>query len=903
MTATVFNSNDSSLDENPLYKKIMKDLTTLGLHPNQNNQLGRIRFAILLSGILTMLIPIGIQVFTSILAKDIDGVMYAIPVMNTDLVSLIKGVTLNSNREQVITRSAAKGNFSTLEITMTKSNVLQFKEMYNLVAEEWVSLKSKDEIRTLESITRRGTQLANLYRAGIIVGCLTLAVVPLIYPLLDMVLPRNETRLRQQMFELNYLVDGDEYFYPIYFHLMCTFTIVCVLLYTVDCQYMVFSHHTCGLFAICGYQIQRATESVGANTKDAATNKAIYQEFKDCVVFHHKAIKFYDFMNQMNRKGYLLTIGLNMLCISVTAVQLVMYIDQPAEFLKIFIFLLGQKYHLFFISLPGQRMVDYSLGLAENLYSSNWYDTPVSVQKILYTMQIRCSIPCTFSAGGLYDMNMENFGMIIKSCVSYFTMLTSGEGTIQKSIGEINIGKMTATGEINDIFGNTWYVKARPVKISSKLIFLVKPRVTVVKLSLSLTLTPNRLLTNYAQVRNISSVFQSNDRLMDNPYYTRALKDLIIIGQHPYQSDRVRRFRFFAILSIITSMLIPIWIQMFTSILARDIDGVMYAIPIMNTDIVSVIKLVSLNANKEQFKEMYNLVTEEWESLKTKDEVQTLANVTRRGNELAHVYRISIVMCCTTVIVVPLMYPFLDIILPRNESRIRQQSFVLNYLVDGDKYFYHIYVHLFFCVAAVGMTYYTIDCQYMVFTHHACGLFALCGYQIQRATETFSSDAKDAVVKRATYQDFKNCMLVHQKAIKFYELMNDINQIGYLLTIGLNMLCISVTAVQLIMYIDQPTELIKVLVFLCAQKFHLFFISLPGQRMLDYSLELAENVYGSNWYETPVRIQKICYMMQIRCSLPCTFTAGGLYDMNMENFGMIIKTCMSYFTMLVSVRE
>ena len=55
---------------------------------------------------------------------------------------------------------------------------------------------------------------------------------------------------------------------------------------------------------------------------------------------------------------------------------------------------------------------EYNVSLRSDRYSSTWYNMPLKVQKMLYIMQIRCRNPCTLTAGGLYEMNMENFGIV-----------------------------------------------------------------------------------------------------------------------------------------------------------------------------------------------------------------------------------------------------------------------------------------------------------------------------------------------------------------------------------------------------------------------------------------------------------------------------------------------------------
>lgn len=44
------------------------------------------------------------------------------------------------------------------------------------------------------------------------------------------------------------------------------------------------------------------------------------------------------------------------------------------------------------------------------------------------------------------------------------------------------------------------------------------------------------------------------------------------------------------------------------------------------------------------------------------------------------------------------------------------------------------------------------------------------------------------------------------------------------------------------MFLDKPEEAIRASIFLLGQQFHLYVISLPGQNLLDQSLELADKM-------------------------------------------------------------
>ncbi|XP_076632319.1 uncharacterized protein LOC143347208 [Colletes latitarsis] len=340
--------------------------------------------------------------------------------------------------------------------------------------------------------------------------------------------------------------------------------------------------------------------------------------------------------------------------------------------------------------------------------------------------------------------------------------------------------------------------------------------------------------------------------------------------------------------------------ECFTSLRNNDIDRVLESLPVIATDFITMIKLANLNFNRKKFRKLYGLVISEWESLKFKDEVKTLDGVTRKGCKIAFLYRTTLLGFLALFAIIPLMPLFLDIVLPLNETRLKQQVFKLNYLVDNDKYFYPIYFHSvwtsFLAVTAIV----TIDSMYMLITHHSCGLFAMCGNQIKERTQSFEEDNDNATKERALYQQFIDCALIHKRTIQFYEHINDMNELSFLIKIGVNMMALSLTAVQLTMNLNNIGEAFKIGLFLGAQQFHLFFNSLPGQSLVDHSLQLLDDLYTSKWYRAPVRMQRVIYMMQIRSGVPCKLTAGGLYVMNIENFGVVYSGD-NYFLMEVPI--
>ncbi|CAL7940216.1 unnamed protein product [Xylocopa violacea] len=399
-------------------------------------------------------------------------------------------------------------------------------------------------------------------------------------------------------------------------------------------------------------------------------------------------------------------------------------------------------------------------------------------------------------------------------------------------------------------------------------------------------------------------VFQRNRRehldIFDIPHYKMLQKYLQFLGQDPHQRSETRKIILFVMMIATAGIYIPTSIAIYVSFCDKDIDGVIECLPHLIATVTSIVKILNMYIHRENFKKMFDFVTKEWEQLKLNNELYLLEEIMLQGSRIAQLYRHTLLSSVTLFMLTPLLYPILDVVLPLNETRPRMYMFKVNYLVfDDDEYFYYIYFQLAWGSTVVAVIVVTIDSLYILMVHHISGLLAVCGYQIQKVTGNRSVVTNEINAHR----QFRKCIIAHDKAIQFYNILNESSRSSYLIQVGLNMMGISVTAVQIVVNLDKPEEVIRTAAFLGSEQFHLFVISLPGQVLLDHCSALSDNIYSSTWYNIPVKVQKMLHTMQIRSKKACSLTAGGLYEMNMENFGVTFKTCMSYFTMLMSLKE
>ncbi|XP_012138734.1 uncharacterized protein LOC100875549 [Megachile rotundata] len=376
---------------------------------------------------------------------------------------------------------------------------------------------------------------------------------------------------------------------------------------------------------------------------------------------------------------------------------------------------------------------------------------------------------------------------------------------------------------------------------------------------------------------------------------------LRLLGVDPYQDNMLSNFIIFLVTCTALGMVIPTFLGFHKALRDKDMDALFESLPYFIASSIGIVKLANLQLNKANFRKLLNMVADEWENLKLNNELKPLEDLTKLASTVARIYRTCILSSMTIFLSVTLLPSVLDVILPLNETRPRQQLFNVEYLFfDKDEYYYSVYLQLSWSTFVIVMVIGFVDSLYIIIIHHSSGLFAVCGEQIKKVTEM--SDAVGGRISDQIYQ-CKRCMVMHEKALQFYEILKETSTKNYFFQVGLNMMGISVQAVLLVSSLDKPDQAMKAGVLLISKQFHLFVVSLPGQVLLDHCAQLAKNIYCSKWYRTPLQIQKMIKIMQIKANRPCALTAGGLYEMSIENFGSTLKSCMSYVTMLLSLKE
>ncbi|XP_043479736.1 uncharacterized protein LOC122509611 isoform X2 [Leptopilina heterotoma] len=307
--------------------------------------------------------------------------------------------------------------------------------------------------------------------------------------------------------------------------------------------------------------------------------------------------------------------------------------------------------------------------------------------------------------------------------------------------------------------------------------------------------------------------------------------------------------------------------------------------------------------NRKKIKLFISKMKNDWLNCESTSEYEIMLENASLNNNLI---KVQLVLYCAAMlkyISEPIIPLFLDIIIPLDESRPRKLIAEANYLVDADDTFNFIVIsinEIHVTVAAVVITM-TVDTIFIFSAYHACGQLQILGYKFKNLVNADYNVAFSD--KRDTQKEIKFCIKMHKSTIMFINDFNDCFSIPLFLNLGLTMLMMSLAGVQFVTKLDNLGEAFTMMSYTIGQICRLFCLTLPSQRLIDQSNELFQNIYDSYWYTLPSDSKTLVKTVMLRCLIPNSFTAGKLYCFSMSNFVTVIKTAVSYITVLLSIRE
>ncbi|XP_071646976.1 odorant receptor 13a-like isoform X3 [Temnothorax longispinosus] len=361
---------------------------------------------------------------------------------------------------------------------------------------------------------------------------------------------------------------------------------------------------------------------------------------------------------------------------------------------------------------------------------------------------------------------------------------------------------------------------------------------------------------------------------------------LSCVGQWPYQTNRSSN----AIIIIIVSLAGTQFIAKICGLLSIDnVDVFIDSLSPLVVDIGCGVKLITCILKTTEIRALFDQIQYDWQLLMTSPYIKILNNYAQNGRTFTIIYAI----------------PLQPLLLGSSSNdTTRPLLHQVEYYIDMEKYYFPILIHGYVTAVICVSIAIAADTMYVIVVQHVCGLFMIIGQQLENLVkeDNLEINFNPFIKNDKPYENIVSSIHAHKRALRFASLIEAVFSQMFLIIAGFNMLIISMTGVTAVTNVDNPEEFLRQITFSCALLVHLFFESFQAQRLIDHSTYIHTSLMNVTWYQTSSRTRKILIFMLMKTQEPCVLTAGKMFVISMDTFSAIVRTSVSYFTMLRSVQ-
>ncbi|KAL6445882.1 hypothetical protein ACFW04_000934 [Cataglyphis niger] len=297
----------------------------------------------------------------------------------------------------------------------------KFRQLYETIDEHWNIFTSDTEVQVLKHYSMMSRQFTKYYSMLMYVMMSAFIIIPLTPMFLDIVLPLNESRPRFLAIEVEFRVDKDEYFLPIFCYTTAIIVVGMSIIVSVDAMMIASTAHACSLFAAIGKEMENKVlitnkKEVGKYEYhmifDMSNEEIVYREYIKCLKKHQLAIKFVDILDSSNQGVSLILLVLIVGTLSLIGIRIVYVLDQLEEIVRFMFIIMGALLILLIMCYSGQRLMDESQNIFFQVYAAKWYDFSPRLKSLLIIILYRSNVSCGLKAGNIVPLSTATFAAV-----------------------------------------------------------------------------------------------------------------------------------------------------------------------------------------------------------------------------------------------------------------------------------------------------------------------------------------------------------------------------------------------------------------------------------------------------------------------------------------------------------
>ncbi|KAF7996377.1 hypothetical protein HCN44_002009 [Aphidius gifuensis] len=269
-------------------------------------------------------------------------------------------------------------------------------------------------------------------------------------------------------------------------------------------------------------------------------------------------------------------------------------------------------------------------------------------------------------------------------------------------------------------------------------------------------------------------------------------------------------------------------------------------------------------------KEILDCIKKDWLTVNDNEEKKILDEYAYIGKIISIGYTSLSYIAAGFYIVDPSLTYCYEKLLDSNHSMPETRLYTLPMYFNG--YDVGIYYFLALCInyfdtMALTTLITSNDILFVIFVQHICGQFKVLGYRIKKTmSSVLNSDERYEIINKS--------IIAHNELIRQSEKIESIYSWCFLFLIGINVLLLNLTVVQLLISPKMIQTVFKFSIYMAIQVIHMGFLCTMSQQLINHSLQLSESIYEAMWYTKSLKIQNMCKLMILRSQVPCQLSAG-----------------------------
>ncbi|KAL0132662.1 hypothetical protein PUN28_000427 [Cardiocondyla obscurior] len=234
---------------------------------------------------------------------------------------------------------------------------------------------------------------------------------------LDVFLPLNESRSREHPFHAEFFLDDEKDFYTIRFIMYFGILFVLGVILANGTIFVVYMQHVTGMFTILGYRAELSFNDKKLLPMNQFVREKHYGSVALFVQDHRSILQFVDIIQSCYGLNLFLEFLSLMILIGLTLVQVIKFSGTSDRSIRSAAYITGQLTYMFMYSYMGQQLIDKSTQLSMKIYNARWYRIPISKQRMMLYIMLKCVNTITINAYNIYVLSLESFSAVSKKLI------------------------------------------------------------------------------------------------------------------------------------------------------------------------------------------------------------------------------------------------------------------------------------------------------------------------------------------------------------------------------------------------------------------------------------------------------------------------------------------------------